>query len=113
LIVVGFGLWRVVQLRRRVSVPQRTGGNAAAALAAVFVLLLLMHELPYRIVSRNRMERVQYNGERCYIIGRSQSEWLLFCPAVAPPRNRIVTHTDPSLRRTGAVESIFTIEGNE
>jgi hypothetical protein len=70
--------------------------------------LLLIRALPYRIVYQNRFPRVDLGDERCYEIGERRGELLLHCPDVRPPRNRVVTDSDPQLNRRGVVESVFT-----
>jgi hypothetical protein len=46
---------------------------------------------------------------RCYAIGEDRTRYLLYCPVLQPPRNKIVDKTDPALRLTGEIESIFTL----
>lgn len=80
----------------------------ACALAVPALALLLLRELPYRIVYQNAFERVDLGEVRCYEIGARSEEVLLHCPDVAPPRNQVVSATDPRLRPRGVVESVFT-----
>lgn len=102
---LGVGLVRVMQLRRRLA--DHETWMPVAALVAVIVVTLLMTEVPYRSLNHRDFERVQYAGERCYIIGESGNELLILCTTVAPPRNRVVRRDDPQLRRLGITENVF------
>jgi hypothetical protein len=99
----------LIQLRRARS---RRRGNpgvwAIAPLGAILAVTVAMSELPYRIVFQNKSERVAFGGERCYLLGESGTESLIYCPDKAPPRNRIVDRHDPAMRRTGIIEGIFS-----
>jgi uncharacterized membrane protein YhdT len=72
------------------------------------VLALMMWEMPYRIVYHNTATRVDLASERCYQLAVRAPSLLLHCPDMAPPRNRIVLESDPSVRPRGVVESVFT-----
>ena len=78
-----------------------------ATVVAMFVLTVFMLELPYRIQWLNKFDRAEVAGERCYILGEHDDDWLAYCPDRPPPRNRVVKRTDPTVRKTGLVESIF------
>jgi hypothetical protein len=54
------------------------------------------------------MERIDLAGARCYQIGRDGDRLLLYCPEAAVPKHTIVMSSDPRVRPTGIVESIFT-----
>lgn len=77
----------------------------AMALAGLFVFLLV---LPYRIGWHNDAERVQFESNRCYAVGATDSELLLYCPSVQPPRVRPMRADDKRIRRESIFESIFT-----
>ena len=102
----GFGLVKAVQLRRRAT--SRDGGAALAALAGVIVIMVLMDKWPYRTFSHRDFERADLAGTRCYILGHTAEEWLLFCPDTDPPRNRTVRRDDAAVHRTGVMENVFT-----
>jgi hypothetical protein len=104
----GYGLFRVVRLRKQQDVRHGTGG--VAILIAVIVVILLMDVLPYRIFFSDS-ERLDFLGLRCYQIGAHQDNVLIYCPDSAPPRNRVVKRDDPAIRRTGVIESVFTARG--
>ena len=101
----GFGLFKVIQLRRRTRA--REGLAAIVALAAVLAIMVLMREWPYRTFSHRDFERVDFAGAQCYIIGTAGDEVLILCPARDPPRNRTVKRDDPNLSRTGVIENVF------
>lgn len=86
-----------------------TGDRATlAAGASLIVILAVLAEVPYRILSHNTFQRVAFAGERCYAIGERGTELLLYCPDAKAPRNKVVPAGDPRLERTRLVESIFT-----
>ena len=100
------GVLRVVHLRRRHATRKGTAGLAAVvSIAAVF---LLLNEVPYRVLFKNQALQVTYNGTRCYAIGEDPQRWLLYCPDTKPYRNVIVQRSDPSVRPSSVMESIFT-----
>jgi len=105
LLLFAGGLGHAIRLRLRR--PASRWGSFAACVAIV-VSILLLNEVPYRILWHNQAPRVSYNGMRCYVIGGSNADRLLFCPDASPPRNRIVRDTDPSIVETGVTESIFS-----
>lgn len=106
LLVFSAGLLRVSQLRSRLGT--RRGAGAVGALVAVVACLLLLNEVPYRILWKSKAMRVEFSGLRCYVIGEERARSLLFCPDTKPPRNRIVEKTDPAVRPSGVIENIFT-----
>jgi hypothetical protein len=106
IVAFGAGLLRVVRLRTEQGV--RHGAGTMMVGIAILTLLVLMNEVPYRILWHNQFERIDVAGTRCYVIGEHADEWLVYCPEMDQPRNRIIARTDPAARRTGVVESIFT-----
>jgi len=108
ILMVGFvvALVKVAGLRAHQTV--RSGGGALVMLSALFLLAVLMAEGPYRIIWHADFERVMVGDERCYAIGQTDVESLLFCPDAPPPRNRTVPSGTAALRRTGVRESIFS-----
>jgi serine/threonine protein kinase len=103
-----FGLYRVITLRR--ARRAREGIGSLLLLAAIVAFLVMMADVPYRLFSHSECERVDLGGLRCYAIGESGDDVLVYCPGTSPPRNRVVKRTDPSLRRLGIVESVFTLQ---
>ncbi|HUF46598.1 MAG TPA: serine/threonine-protein kinase [Vicinamibacterales bacterium] len=95
--------WRAVlsrpDTRRVVDTVTRLG---AAAIAIVMVLLL---EVPYRLMFKAHVPVVEHAGLTCYELGRRPSEAprevLTYCPAWATPRIRAVAVADvnPTTRR--------------
>lgn len=106
LILMTAGLLRVLRLRRARRI--RRGRSTVAALSAVVGIILLLGEVPYRIMWQNKAPRATFGGERCYVIGDNGRDYMVYCPDVSPPRDRVVAKTDPSLKLSGVVESIFT-----
>jgi hypothetical protein len=108
-IIVGFSvaLLKIMRMRQRQTV--RAGGGALAMLSALFLVTVLMVEAPYRLFWHAEFERVMADaGERCYAIGETATEYLLFCPDAKAPRDRVVPRDAAGIRRTGIRESIFT-----
>src|SRR5262249_12117551 len=106
MLLFGFGLVQVLRRRRRPQTPAEV--RDILLLAGILAVLVLMSEAPYRILYHNDGERIDYDSARCYIIGKSDDEFLIFCPGSIPPRNRAVRQDDPHLRRLGSFESVFT-----
>jgi Protein kinase domain len=105
-ISLGFGL-SALRIRRLQTVVGR-GSAGLAIVAVMFVVSFVMCQLPYRIVWKNEMPKLEVAGERCYAIGASAAELLIHCPDRQPPRNRIVGRSDPAVRDTGIRQNIFT-----
>jgi hypothetical protein len=98
----------IARMRRlRASQSVRTGTSALALVVMMFTLAVLMCLLPYRIVWKSAMERLDVSGERCYRIGAQSDRWLIYCPDRSPLRNRVVNRNDEKVRDLGEVESIF------
>jgi hypothetical protein len=106
-VAIGATLLRIH--RRR---PQRRPAVSAGIYVPLLGLLavtVVLSELPYRIIWQSRVERVAFRTERCYVLGASEAQSLIYCPDKVPPRNRVVDNDDQSVRRTGIVESIFSL----
>ena len=97
----------LIRTRVRSGLPP-ANGHVMAGLALMVMSTLVMWTLPYRITWHNQFERVEYAGERCYLIGQREGELLLYCADRDPPRNRTISGADPQLSRSGVIESIFT-----
>jgi hypothetical protein len=101
-VVVWLPVMRLVRKGQSVHWGMWLGGALATSIA-----LACLH-MPYRLlIYRNYFEVVQWNGARCSIIGQNDVSYLLFCPDVEPPRNRIVGRNDRELRFVGAQERLF------
>jgi hypothetical protein len=106
-LALGFGGFKVLQLRRR---QRSTDGKAALAmLAAMLFIVVLMNEFPYRIFYHNKFERIHYAGAQCYIIGPGATESLIFCPAAAPPRNRVISNSAFEHDQDRVIENVFAV----
>jgi hypothetical protein len=73
---------------------------------AVLVLSLISLSLPYRLLVHPTFMRTLWDGNDCYVIGERSEDLLLFCPALDPPRNRVIRKDAGRLERFGA-ENIF------
>jgi hypothetical protein len=104
-LALGAALVRISQLR---TLHRPAGRGAMAPVAALLVLTVLLIEVPFRLLWRNEALRLDVAGERCYMLGESADEALIFCPDRNPPRNQVIKLNDPAVRRLGPVESIFT-----
>jgi hypothetical protein len=107
-LILGFGivLYRLLKLRQRRGT--RGGLWPVSLVFTVLLIFVLLWEAPYRIMWQNKRERIQVSENRCYVLGEHDRDWLVYCPDLSPPRNRIIRSSDPSVRRSGIVESIFT-----
>ena len=74
----------------------------------MFVVSIVMLQWPYRTVWQNDSPLLDVAGERCFAIGESKDEWLIYCPDREPPRNRRIKRTDPTVRDTFLRQNIFT-----
>jgi hypothetical protein len=106
ILVFALATIRVVQLRRRY--PGRSDIGALSLVVLMLVAAVLMGQVPYRVMWQNKMERIAVAGERCYILGASGGDALVFCPERPVPRNRVININDSAAIRTGVIESIFT-----
>jgi hypothetical protein len=100
------GWWIVARRRRRRL--QGPGLLLSVLGGIVLSLALALWALPYRLLWQAERQRVQLAGESCYVTGRQMPDLLLFCPAVPPPRARIVNVNDPALKSGSDIEKIFT-----
>ena len=105
LLMTGFGLYKLLQMRKRMRPAE--GTVAFAVLVAMMVILVLMNEWPYRVFYHNRFERIDFGAVRCYITGTSVGQFQIFCPTNAPPRNRVISRSDPNIKRSGIFENVF------
>ena len=80
----------------------------AAGAGAVFLLSLVYLSFPFRVIYQNKFDAVRWERADCYAIGERPEEWLLFCPSLQPPRNRVIKKGSPGLEFAGRVENIFT-----
>jgi len=87
-----------------------SGSDRATVVAgtSLVVILVVLAQVPYRILNHNTFQRLAFAGERCYAIGERGTDLLLYCPDARAPRNKVVPAGDSRLERTRLVESIFT-----
>lgn len=93
-------------MKQRPQEPQVARTTVAASGLVVLVVLLFV-TVPFRLLYQANFQRVDAGQERCYQTGQRGSEVLLFCPDTIP-RIRVVSSTDPSLRKRPIIESVFT-----
>ncbi|HUK34975.1 MAG TPA: protein kinase, partial [Vicinamibacterales bacterium] len=105
MLVFGFMAYRVAQIRARH--PRRQGVAALVLVLLPLAGAVYLGVLPHRILFSTNFERIDYAGERCYVLGASSNEALIHCPDWAPPRNRVVALGDPAVHRSGIIESVF------
>ena len=73
------------------------------------VLTFLLMAAPYRLFFQSKGERVLYQSDPCYLVGKKGNDAVLFCPTRERPWSRLVNLNDPALKHTGNRESIFSI----
>ena len=106
MLAFGFAAYRVAQIRARH--PSRRGGGALLLAALPLVAAVGIGVLPYRLMFNNNFDRLDYDGQRCYLLGESNDQSLIHCPELSPPRNRVISRGDPAAQRPGINESIFS-----
>ncbi len=72
------------------------------------VLALVLLDFPYRVIYHAEFDTVRWEGRHCYLLGEREDQYLLFCPDLQAPRNRIVGKDAPGLQHVGARENIFS-----
>ncbi len=107
LVVFGLGMALVHIQRLRAARAIREGGLPFALVGFMFAIALALCVFPYRIVWQNESPRYDVAGERCFAIGETADELLVYCPDRQPPRNRVVRRNDPAVHATGIRQNIF------
>jgi hypothetical protein len=105
--VLGTGWATLRMIRMRRASARAVHPVYVAAVAAVFVLSTILWNAPYRVMFQSQLPRVDYAALRCYKLGASVTETLLFCPDAPQPRVRRVPAADARLKDTGVTESVF------
>ena len=100
---VWYATWRLARSRRDIAHIAIFAGAGA-----VFLFSAIWLNLPYRVIYQNKFDVVRWQGQDCYAIGERQDDVLVFCPALPPPRNRVVRKGSEGLEYAGRVENIFT-----
>ena len=104
-VMILFFAYAALAVSRRLRAEQAKGGRAAITVViAVLGVMLLMLEWPYRILNQRDFPRTVFAGQRCYVTGQTNSEYLLLCPNATPPRNRVVAQSAVKL---DGVENVF------
>ena len=105
LLTVGFGMYRLVHLKT--AQRSQLWSGAVPIVAALLVIILLLHIVPHRLMFLNRFERLDVNGERCYLVDELENDAFVFCTERKPPRNQVIRLDAPGVRRSGIFESMF------
>jgi hypothetical protein len=101
-------LWYLV-LNRAARRGETVNRGVLAGGIAVTLLSALLLDFPYRLMVHSEFEAARWRGSTCYMIGERDSDVLLFCPALEPPRNRTVPRASPELEPTGdGIHNIFS-----
>ena len=95
----------VFRMRARLGVIGHTRWPRAGI--GVLAASVVMLETPYRVFYFSDFERADFYSMLCYVIGENRVELLVHCPAMDPPRNRIVERNDPAVMRRGSRGRIF------
>lgn len=82
-------------------------GYIVAASAAI-VLTVASLTVPYRLIFHSQFRAAEWQGNDCYVTGENSSDILLFCPDLAPPRNRVVQKPTDAVHRLDRIELIFS-----
>ena len=76
-------------------------------MSATAVLLLVLIVAPWRTMYAPKMRVALYGSQRCFVIGEHQAEYLLHCPSLPAPRNRVVAQHDRQLVFTSETAYLF------
>ena len=107
LLAFGCAIVRIRWLRR--ARPPGQPGWPLTPIVTLAIATMLLSELPYRLLWQNQAERIEFAGNRCYVLGTNEGTGLIYCPDTPPPRIRVVEMNDRALQRLGRPrESIFT-----
>jgi len=89
--------------------PKRSPLDWAVTLGAgaIVLLSLISLQLPYRIFLHSNFETAQWRGQQCYDLGEADAGILISCPGMQPPRNRVISRSDPDFKLSGVRESLF------
>jgi hypothetical protein len=110
-LVFGWSWFRLVRLR--VQTGDSSGPMIWTAGVLTMIITLLLMVAPYRLFFHSVGERVSYQSDSCYVVGRKGNEALLFCPLKTPPWSRLVNLSDPALTRSGVTAAIFPAQSGE
>jgi len=100
-----FASTHVYRTRARLRVTGHVGWPRAGLV--VLVTAVVMLELPYRVFYDNNFPKAELNGHTCYVIGENRLEFLLHCPAMELPRNRVVERGNPRFKTLNSRGSVY------
>lgn len=78
LVLLGGG-WAWVHVRRLYANDRSGLARAVAPIVVISAFALLLMQFPYRLLSRDEFPHLQFEGQRCGVVGRTQEQVLLFC----------------------------------
>jgi hypothetical protein len=86
---------------------QRVSAGMQAGAAGILLLTILLLDFPYRLLYQAEFDAVQWRGQTCYLLGQRDAKYLLFCPGLEPPRNRVVEEGASDLDHLGPKSNPF------
>ena len=105
LVATGLGWLALVRTGGRIDRATKAGG------VVIVGIMLLMLELPYRLMFHNRSPVIVYEELRCFDLGRRSTgaaeDVLVYCPDWSPPRIRVLDAGDATIRGTGERADLF------
>jgi tRNA A-37 threonylcarbamoyl transferase component Bud32 len=103
--LAGFAALRLARMRRR----QPTAISAALLTAQLAVLLVVtvLWAAPYRLLMWSEMPRVQFDGQRCFDLGKEPGSRLVYCPDAPQPKVQRIAEPNPRLQDANFRESVF------
>jgi serine/threonine protein kinase len=107
LLVMVFGLAWYKLRKHKSSTREPMSAPTLAAGTAMLLLTFFLMVAPYRLLFQCKGERVSYQSQLCYLVGKRENEASLFCP-LQSPWSRLIDLTDPALQRSGTTEKIFS-----
>jgi hypothetical protein len=101
--VAWYGVLRFASRRQ-----QKVNGGFLIAGAAVVILSVATLSLPYRLIFQSSFRAAEWMGNECFITAESVDDFLLFCPGLDVPRNRVLQKRSEAVRRLDRTDFIFT-----
>ena len=109
LLVIALALATIVVRRRLKARNQSTPLAPAVAAIALIASGMILMEFPWQILWQARFPRVEYEGESCFAVGKTEDDQLLFCPSSAESKTRVVGPGDPRVVSTGVIDNLFRL----
>ena len=112
MLVLGMGVCAWLVFGRRGGATAATSGPIHVVSLALIGVALVLLTVPWRYLWNNQFERVRFEDRRCYLLGETPEQALLYCPDVPPPRVREAPRDNARFERLGIKENIFTPAGH-